>query len=212
MKLRFIGHACFLIEINSLKVVTDPFDKSLLYDFPDGEVVDVVTVSHDHFDHSATDRLKVMKEILKSPVDKEIGGVKFKSKMFYHDNEMGKKRGKNLIFLIEGEGIKILHLGDLGHVPDEKDLDEFKNINILLLPVGGYFTIDAEKGEELIRILNPDIIVPMHYKTSKLDFPISPVEVFLKNKENVHKLDSMEIEIDKSKIENLKGILVFPLK
>lgn len=210
MKIKFIGHACFLIETQGLKIMTDPFDKSLPYDFPDGIEVDIVTVSHDHFDHSATNRVKVRKEILKDPIDKEIEGVKFKSKSFFHDEEMGKRRGKNAFFLIEGEGIKILHCGDLGHIPNEKDISEFKNIDLLLIPVGGYFTIDAKKADELIKILNPKITIPMHYKTKKLDFPIAPLDEFLKNKESIHKLNSLELEIDKSNIDNYKGIVVFP--
>lgn len=210
MKIKFLGHSCFLIEIGGLKVMTDPYDKSIPYEFPDGEEVDVVTISHDHFDHSAYNRVKVKREVLKDPTDKEIEGVKFKSKSFFHDDEMGKRRGKNALFLIEGEGMRILHCGDLGHVPNEKDLEEFKNIDIILLPIGGYFTIDSKKGDELIKILNPKIVIPMHYKTKNLDFPIARVDEFLKNKENVHKLNSLELEIDKSNIENYKGIVVFP--
>ncbi len=210
MKIKFIGHACFLIETQGLKIMTDPYDKSLPYDFPDGIEVDIVTVSHDHFDHSATNRVKVKREILKDPTDKEIEEVKFKSKSFYHDEEMGKRRGKNALFLIEGEGIKILHCGDLGHIPNEKEISEFKNIDIILIPVGGYFTIDAKKADEVIKILNPKIVIPMHYKTKKLDFPIAPLDEFLKNKESIHKLNSLELEIDKSNIDNYKGIVVFP--
>ncbi|MDI6861136.1 MAG: MBL fold metallo-hydrolase [Caldisericia bacterium] len=210
MKIKFLGHSCFLIEIGGLKVMTDPYDKSVPYDFPDGEEVDVVTISHDHFDHSAFNRVKIKREVLKDPTNKEIQGVKFKSKTFFHDEEMGRKRGKNALFLIEGEGIKILHCGDLGHIPNEKDLEEFKNIDILLLPVGGYYTIDSKKGDELIKILNPKIVIPMHYKTKNLDFPIAKVDDFLKNKENVHKLNSLEFELDKSNIEKYKGIVVFP--
>jgi L-ascorbate metabolism protein UlaG (beta-lactamase superfamily) len=211
MKIKFIGHACFLIEIGGLKVMTDPFDKSIPYNFPQGEEVDIVTVSHDHFDHSAVDRVKVKKEVLKDPTNEVIDGVKFKSKSFFHDEEKGKRRGKNAIFLIEGEGLKILHLGDLGHVPEEKDLDEFKNVDILLIPVGGYFTIDSKKADELIKILNPKITIPMHYKTGKLDFPISTVDEFLKNKKDFHKLDSLEVDIDRFNIDDYKGIIVFPL-
>jgi len=210
MKIKFIGHACFLIEIGGLKVLTDPYDKSLPYDFPDGIEVDIVTVSHDHFDHSAVNRVKVKREVLKDPTDKVIDGVRFKSKSFYHDEEMGRKRGKILMFLIEGEGLKVLHCGDLGHVPDESNLQDFKNVDIILLPVGGYFTIDAKKGDEIIKILNPKVVIPMHYKTKNLDFPIATVDEFLKNKENIHRLKSLELEIDKTNIDTYKGIVVFP--
>lgn len=211
MKIKYIGHACFLIETNGLKVMTDPFDESLPYKFPKDEEVDIVTISHDHFDHNATHRVKVRKEVLRDPTDKVINGVKFKSKSFFHDEESGKKRGKNAIFLIESEGLKILHLGDLGHVPDEKELTEFKNVDILLTPVGGYYTIDSKKADEIVSIINPKIVIPMHYKTKNLDFPISPKEEFLKGKENVINLDKMEFEIDKSNIDNYKGVVVFPL-
>ncbi len=211
MKINFIGHACFLIEIGGLKVMTDPFDKSVPYDFPEGEEVDVVTVSHDHFDHNAVYRVKVKREVLKYPTDKIIGNVKFKSKSFFHDEEMGKKRGRNAVFLIEGEDLRILHLGDLGHIPQEKDLEEFKNIDILLIPVGGYFTIDSKRADELIKVLDPKVIIPMHYKTNKLEFPISSVDEFLKNKGNINKLSTNEIEITKENIDNFKGILVFPI-
>lgn len=211
MKIRFIGHSCFLIEVNQLKVMTDPFDRSIPYDFPDGEEVDVVTVSHSHFDHSAVNRVKVGKEVLKTPVDKVIEGVRFKSKSFFHDEERGRARGKNLIFLIEGEDLKVLHLGDLGHVPDEEDLKEFKGIDILLTPVGGYFTIDGKKADRIIEILNPEIVIPMHYKTKSLKFPIATKEEFLKNKENVHYLEKSEFEVYKNNIDRYRGIVVFPL-
>ncbi len=211
MKIKFIGHACFLIEIGGFKVMTDPFDESVPYKFPEKEEVDFVTISHDHFDHNATHRLVVKKEVLRDPSDKSFNGVRFFSKSFFHDEEGGKKRGKNAIFLIEGEGLKLVHLGDLGHIPEEKDLEIFKNPDVLMIPVGGYFTIDSKKAEKIISILNPLVAIPMHYKTGKLDFPIATLDEFLKNKENIHRLDSLEVTLDKSKIKSLKGILVFPL-
>lgn len=211
MKIRFIGHACFLIEIGGLRVMTDPFDKSVPYKFPEKEEVDIVTISHDHFDHNAVNRLKVRKEVLKDPVDKIIDGVKFKSKSFFHDEEGGKRRGKNAIFLIEGEDFKIVHLGDLGHIPEEKEIGIFKNPDFLMVPVGGYYTIDSIKADKIIEILNPLITIPMHYKTGKLDFPIAKVDEFLKNKQNVHKLTTLEAEFNKLNLDNYKGIILFPL-
>ncbi|MGC8943859.1 MAG: MBL fold metallo-hydrolase [Caldisericia bacterium] len=211
MKIRFIGHACFLIEIGGLKVMTDPFDESVPYKFPEKEEVDIVTISHEHFDHNATHRVKVKREVLRDPTNKTIDGIKFLSKSFFHDEEGGKKRGKNSIFLIEGENLKLVHLGDLGHIPEEKDIEVFKNADILMIPVGGYYTIDSKKVDKIISIFNPLITIPMHYKTGKLDFPISTVDDFLKNKENVHKLESLEVTIDKENIDKYKGILVFPL-
>jgi len=211
MRIKFIGHSCFLIEINGVKIITDPFDESIPYKFPEKEEVDIVTVSHEHSDHNATHRVKVRKEILRHPVDKTIDGVKFLSKSFFHDEEGGRRRGKNTIFLIEGENLKLVHLGDLGHIPDEKEIEIFKNPDILMIPVGGYFTIDSEKADKVISILNPKVTIPMHYKTGRLDYPISTVDDFLKNKENVHRLETFEVEIDKSNIDNYKGIIVFPL-
>lgn len=211
MKIRFIGHSCFLIEIGGLKVMTDPFDESVPYKFPEKEEVDIVTISHDHFDHNAVNRVKVRKEVLKDPVDKTIDGVKFKSKSFFHDEEGGRRRGKNAIFLIEGEDFKIVHLGDLGHVPEEKELEIFKNPYFLMVPVGGYYTIDSKKADKIIEILNPLITIPMHYKTGKLDFPIATVEEFLKNKQNVHKLTTLEAEFNKLNLDNYKGVILFPL-
>jgi len=133
------------------------------------------------------------------------------SKSFFHDEEGGRRRGKNSIFLIEGENLKLVHLGDLGHIPDEKEIEIFKNPDILMIPVGGYFTIDSNKADKVISILNPKVIIPMHYKTGKLDYPISTLDDFLKNKRNVHRLETFEVEIDKSNIDNYKGIIVFPL-
>lgn len=211
MKIRFIGHACFLIEIGGLKVMTDPFDESVPYKFPEKEEVDIVTISHDHFDHNATHRVKIKREVLRDPADKTIDGLRFLSKSFFHDEEGGKKRGKNAIFLIEGENLRLVHLGDLGHIPVEKDVEVFKNPDILMIPVGGYYTIDSKKADKIISILSPIITIPMHYKTGKLEFPISTVDDFLKNKENVHKLESLEIIIDKVNIDKYRGILVFPL-
>ncbi|MEO0130257.1 MAG: MBL fold metallo-hydrolase [candidate division WOR-3 bacterium] len=213
MKIKFLGHASFLITTkDNVKIITDPykagaFGGAVGYK-PIREEAHIVTISHEHDDHNYYKEIKGKPEIIKGAVEKEISGVKFIGIETYHDLNKGKERGKNIIFLIIADGLRLLHLGDLGHQLKEEEKKKIGDIDILFIPVGGYFTIDAEEASEIAEFLKPKITIPMHFKTPVLDFPIAQVEDFLVEKKNVKMLDISEIEISKENLPKEREILV----
>ncbi len=168
MTIKYLGHASFLIKTKDARVVTDPYDPSIGMKFPKVEA-EIVTVSHSHADHSRANLVGGSPHVFDWPGEYEKSGVRIFGYKSYHDKEKGAQRGENILFKIEAEGISVLHCGDMGVLPDDKLADEIGDIDILLVPVGGHYTIDAGEAVELIKQLEPSIAIPMHYNHSKLD-------------------------------------------
>lgn len=205
MKIKWFGHSAFAITLQSGKtLITDPYEaggyNGAVGYLPINITADIVTISHDHADHSYTRTIQGNPKIINQKGDYEAGGIKIKGIQVYHDTKQGKERGNNIIFIYEVDGLKVAHLGDLGHTLSEKETDVLNNVDILLIPIGGYFTIDAVQATNIIENLKPRIIIPMHYKTEVLNFPIANVDEFLKGKKSIRKLSSIEFSITK---ENL---------
>ncbi len=200
MRIKFLGHAAFFIVSNEGKrIITDPYqsgayDGQVAYK-PIVEECDIVTISHEHADHSYIGRELGAPDVVNTPGVKVVKGIEIKGISTYHDKSQGKERGTNIIFVFNVDGFRMCHLGDLGHVLDDATVKEIGEVDILLIPVGGFFTIDAKDAEEIVNKLNPKITIPMHYKTSACGFPIAPVDDFIKGKPNVKKLGKSEIEI-----------------
>ncbi|MCX7857472.1 MAG: MBL fold metallo-hydrolase [Deltaproteobacteria bacterium] len=200
MKIKWYGHAAFKITTDKgVKVIIDPYQSgayggALSYGRIEEEA-DIVLTSHDHDDHNYVKDIKGKYEFINSPGEKEIKGLRIKAIPSFHDSSSGKERGKNLMFLIETENLRLLHLGDLGHVLDKDTVKQIGKVDILLLPVGGYFTIDAKEATSVMESLNPRVTIPMHFKTDKCGFPISGVGSFTQGKNNVKELESFEVEI-----------------
>ena len=210
MKLKWLGHSCFLITSETgLRIITDPYDtvQGVNYE-PVKETAEIVTTSHDHFDHNAVSSVAGKPELIKNMGDKNVKGVQFKGIATYHDEAGGKQRGTNTIFCFSVDGVKICHLGDLGHSLSSEQIKEIGDVDLLLIPVGGYFTIDAKVATQICDKLKPKAIVPMHYKTAKLDFPVSGVDDFMKGKSNVKRLDKSEIELKADTLPSESEILV----
>ncbi len=194
MKVKWLGHSSFLItSAAGVSLVTDPFDESLRYPFPRISA-DICTVSHDHFDHNCIRRLKNSPKVIKGAGKTEVKGVTITGFESFHDETKGRERGGNIIFRIEMDGLKIVHLGDLGHLLSDERLKEIGEVHLLLIPVGGKYTIDARGATQLMDALKPRITVPMHYKTEYLDLPIAPVEEFLQGKKNARYEDELEVD------------------
>lgn len=211
LKIRWHGHACFEVT-NDLTIVTDPHDgKSIGLPAPSVKG-DIILVSHDHYDHNSVKTVeKEGSIIVREPGKKEIKGVKIEGIESFHDEEMGAKRGKNTIFKFEVDDIIFCHLGDLGHVPDKNLLEKIGKVDVLFIPVGGTFTLDADSAWETANLINPKIVVPMHYKIQGLSLPISDVDPFLaKNKFKVVHVGN-EIDIEKDEIPEEREIWVFSL-
>ena len=178
-----MGHSSFKIKGKNTSIVTDPFDPGMVgVKFPKTEA-DIVIVSHNHDDHNKAAQVEGVRKVLDTPGEYEIGGTSFIGLPSYHDSEKGADRGKNTIFVIEMDGLRLCHLGDLGHKLDEGTLEEIGNIDILFVPVGGVYTIDAKLASELVTEIEPKIIIPMHYWDESLNkesfADLAKVEVFL---------------------------------
>lgn len=180
MKIRWNGHACFTLTTNNgLIIVTDPFDKSVGYPCPDDRA-DIVTVSHGHHDHNDTSSLRGDFKTLDQAGTFEMGDVRITAISSYHDDVNGAKRGSNLLFKYECDGLTIVHLGDLGHLPNAEQTAFLKNADIMMIPIGGFFTIDTKQALEVIRLVQPAHVIPMHYLTPVMNFPISDEKEFVR--------------------------------
>jgi L-ascorbate metabolism protein UlaG (beta-lactamase superfamily) len=194
MKVRWLGHASFLITSdNGTRIITDPYVVSSGIKYGEiKESADVVTVSHEHFDHNNVDSVGGSPQVVKGSA--EAKGVKFEGVPTYHDASGGSERGNNTIFCMDVDGVRLCHLGDLGHPLSGQQVADIGKVDVLLIPVGGFFTIDAKVASEVCDLLKPSVIIPMHFKNDKLDFPIAGVDDFLEGKGNVRKMDSSEVE------------------
>ncbi|MBR9648914.1 MAG: MBL fold metallo-hydrolase [Clostridium tyrobutyricum] len=179
MKITWLGHSSFILEdSNNIKVLTDPFDDSTGYKVFSGNV-DAVTISHHHFDHDYTQKI-TCPNIIDKTGDFNFQNISIKGFPSYHDKVKGAKRGKNIIFIIEMDGYRLCHLGDLGYILSREEINNLKSIDVLFIPVGGNFTIDGKEAAEVAKLINPHIIIPMHYKTPDLSFELDGLETFLK--------------------------------
>jgi len=196
MYLSWLGYSCFKIQDKTtpdgVTVVTDPFDKSLGLKTPNFEA-DIVTISHDHKGHSNVDALRGKPFVVNSAGEYDIKGVMIEGIEAYHDEQEGKKNGKNTIYRIEIDGVTIVHLGDLGQILDNKQLEKIGSTDILLIPVGGGDSLNAKSAVEVVSQIEPRIVIPMHYKTKELDSNLEPIEKFIK-----------EIGIEPTREEKLK--------
>jgi len=194
LKIRWFGHSFFLVMSGNKKIVFDPFDDSVGYPLPQVEA-DLVVISHDHSDHNNVSVVQGHPEIIKEPGVYEKNGIKLEIFSTFHDEVGGQKRGKNNVARLEAEGIYLIHAGDLGIVPSDEELSPWKPVDILLLPVGGIFTIDAQGAQELVYKLSPRLVIPMHYRTKYTKFELNSLEPFLQGFREVKRLGSSEIEI-----------------
>jgi len=185
IKITWFGHAMFLIENPNVKLVTDPFDEQVGYPVPQLDA-DVVLVSHEHFDHNNISALKGVRHIIKETDPFYFDTVKIEGCLSYHDDAQGKKRGKNIIFKCNMSGVSIAHMGDYGEPYLSFEQKEFlKGIDVLLLPVGGVYTIDGPKAGKFVEELKPKIVIPMHYKTEYCSIGINDITAFLKTVKDV---------------------------
>ena len=169
MDITFLGHSSFRLKGKTATVVTDPFDpKTVGLKFPK-VTADIVTVSHQHEDHNQADLVKGVKRLVSGPGEYEIMGVSIIGIPTFHDEEKGAKRGKNTIYVYEMDGLRLVHLGDLGHKLHEKILEKIGDIDILMVPVGGEYTIGPTEAVEVARAIEPKIVIPMHYQMPGLN-------------------------------------------
>ena len=208
MKIKYLAHAAFLFTSEKgTKILTDPYKTSPgLNHGVINETADIVTVSHEHGDHNNVSAVKGNPNIVKA--SQEVKGISIKAVVTAHDDIGGSQRGKNTIFCFNLDGINVCHAGDLGHELSADQVKAIGNVDVLMIPVGGFFTIDARTATKVCEQLKPKVIIPMHYKTDKLSLPISGVEDFIKGKNNVTRSSDSEIELKADKLPGATQIVV----
>ncbi|MFH1255203.1 MAG: MBL fold metallo-hydrolase [bacterium] len=208
MYITWLGYSCFKFQdkigSDGISLVTDPFSDDLGLKMPRFEA-DIVTVSHTHKDHGNTGAIRGNPFIIDTAGEYETKGVFIEGVESWHDDKSGAERGGNIIYRIEMEDISITHLGDLGHVLESKQLEKLEGTDILLIPVGGKYTINAAKAVEVISQIEPRIVIPMHYKTAGVKFDIDGVEKFIKelglNPRNEEKLKISKKDLPQEDME-----------
>ena len=208
MIIKWLGHATFLITTETgIRIITDPYLTNERLNYGEiNESADIVTVSHTHGDHSNVAAVGGSPVVVRAAT--ETKGIRFESISTYHDDSAGSQRGSNIIFCFEVDGVTVCHLGDLGHQLGGEEIARLGKVDILLIPVGGSYTIDAAVATEVYSKIKPRIIIPMHYKNEKCHFPIAGVDEFLRDKDNVTKLGVSEAEFHAEHLPSVAQIVV----
>lgn len=213
MKITYLAHASFLLVTEAgTRIVTDPLDPSgypgkLNYSRFDQEA-DIVTISHDHADHGGTDVVRGNPILIRGAGKFRASEVEFFGTATYHDKSQGADRGTNTVFVMSTDGLRIAHMGDLGHVLTADQAAEIGSVDIAMIPIGGFYTIDASEAEKVADQIAARIVIPMHYRTPKCEFPISGLEPFLEGKTNVVRPGKSELEVSADSLPSERQIVV----
>lgn len=208
MKIKWLGHAAFLITSDAgIKIITDPYETSAGLKYGQiNEAADIVTVSHEHGDHNNTAAVKGNPRVVRDTA--EVKGIKIKAVATAHDNSGGGERGANTILCFQVDGVRVVHMGDLGHLLTDSQVVDIGKVHVLLVPVGGNFTIDARTAAEVCEQVRTRVIIPMHYKNDKCVFPINGVEEFIKGKANVTQVNGSEVSFSVPDLPTSPQIMV----
>jgi len=217
MKIAWYGHSCFKLMVRSkngdrITIITDPFDKSIGLTPPRGSA-DIVLVSHDHYDHNNVKAIAGEPFVIEGPGEYDIKGIFIKGVYSFHDTSRGAERGANTVYVAETEDMKICHLGDFGENElSSNQLDKIGDVDILMIPVGGIYTINATEAVKIINQIEPRVVIPMHYKIPKLTLKLNGVDKFLEEI-GVQKQTTEEFSIQKKDLtgEEMKVVVMKPL-
>lgn len=214
MKIKWFGQACFCITSeNGTKIIMDPYEDMLGYKMPDIEA-DIVSTSHNHKDHNNINAVQGSFLHINTSGSFSKNHIEIKGVDTYHDKVSGAKKGENIIYSFTIDGLNICHCGDLGHILSQNQLKEIGKVDVLLIPVGGGFTIDAKDAVEVTKQLNPKVIIPMHYRTKALGILglfFAKVDKFIKIS-GLKSKEYSELELNQSNIDDNLGIVVLKYK
>ncbi len=173
MDITYLGHSTFLLSSKTAKILTDPYTPDVLGLKKVSYEADIVTVSHEHDDHNAHSLVQGTPLLFNLPGEYEKNTVRIYGYESYHDKNHGEDRGKNVMFKFEIDGVSILHCGDLGHTLSSELIDDIGDVDVLLVPTGGVYTIDADEARQVVEKLEPSIVIPMHYRNPDMQTTIS---------------------------------------
>lgn len=209
MTITYFGQSCFRIEIKDASILIDPFSKEIGLKPPKIKD-DIVLITHEHYDHNNLEGLNQDAFVIRSPGEYEKRGVAVYGILSYHDKSEGKERGLNTIYIIKVEDMTLCHLGDLGQskLTDEQ-VESIGDVDVLMIPVGGNYTIDAREAVEVISQIEPKIIIPMHYKLPESKTELAGVDKFIKELGLVsEKMDKLKIAKKNLPTEETKLIIL----
>lgn len=216
MKVKWLGHASFLLESDSgVRIITDPYVPGMygLNYSPISETADIVLVSHEHGDHNNVSAVGGSPKAVRGAGSHQVHGMTIKGIATYHDQAQGSQRGPNTVFCFELDGIRVCHLGDLGHELGDEHAAEIGEVDVLLTPVAGNFTIDAAQAGRIVDKLKPKVVIPMHFKNDRCpDFPVTGVEEFTQGRPNVRVLSDSVIEFKKDQLPVGETIVLKPAR
>jgi L-ascorbate metabolism protein UlaG (beta-lactamase superfamily) len=197
MEITWYGHSCFRIREKDTVVVTDPFGKDTGYTRPPIRA-DVITISHDHPGHNNQVGFRGEHKVFAAPGEYEVNGVFITGISTFHDARSGSARGPNVVFLFDFDGLSVCHLGDLGHVLNQGQVEALGDVDVLLVPVGAAHTLSLSQASEVISQIEPRLVIPMHYKTSAEKARLEPVDKFFKEMGAVPMPAQPELKVTKS--------------
>lgn len=213
MKIKWFGHSAFnLTTRDGVSITVDPyrsgaFDGAVAYS-PIVQRTDLVLISHDHPDHNDPTMLDGRPTRIDTEGCHTVKDIRVTALPVYHDEAAGKERGRNLIFIVEAEGLRTVHLGDLGHLLAGNEIERIGRTDVLMLPVGGTFTITAQQATQVMNAIKPVITLPMHYRTGKMSLPLAPIEEFTRGKTNLRKVDGCEIDVAADRLPKSPEIIL----
>lgn len=211
MKIQWFGHSFFLVTSQGgKKIVLDPFDQSIGYPIPQVSA-NTVCVSHSHYDHNNVQIIGGNPEIIQKAGIFVRDGYQIRGFQTYHDHKNGKERGENIVYRIEIDGLSFIHAGDIGMLPSLEEIESWKPLDILLVPVGGIYTINGHEAQTLVENLKPRVVIPMHYRTPLLKFDLQPVENFTSHFYKVKTLPDAQVEIVRENLPEPTEIWIFPI-
>ncbi len=207
MEIIWLGHASFRLRSREGVVITDPFQRK--GGTPGSRLTaNIVTVSHEHPGHSQWASIGGNPRVIASPGEYEVGGIEIIGVPTFHDSEKGKKRGRNTVYVIELDDLVVCHLGDLGHVPTTDQLGLMRKVDILLIPVGGDATIDAAQAVEVISLIEPKIVIPMHYRVGEGETRLETVDRFLRDMGATNLEPQPKLSVSASNLPDVTQIVV----
>jgi len=211
MVIDWMGHSCFKVTVTGgTRILFDPYDSSLGYP-PQDFGADIVAISHDHYDHNAANRVKGSFSTVKTQGEHVFGDILLEGVKTWHDAALGRQRGENIAFLLKAEGLTLCHMGDIGCVPSEDVFKKLSGTDILMIPVGGNYTVGAREALEICERIGPNIIIPMHFWTQFTTLKLAQVDEFIEaagNEYDVSHPGQCRLEIDKAGLKKRPRIVV----
>jgi len=207
-----MGHACFLLRGEAKRLIFDPFKGTGLPE--PTEKADIILCSHSHSDHNNVRAVRHEKSIVLEGFTgkKQIDDVSIRGIAAYHDTAQGGQRGKNSVYTVRFEDILFCHLGDLGHGLSQSQVGEIVAVDVLFIPVGGFYTIGPQQARKAMESIKPKITVPMHYKLPGMSATfnaLSRVEDFIRGDDNVKRLDGPSFTIGRTDLPE-KTVIIVP--